>query len=112
MKDDLVYLKHVAECLRRIEKNVSVGLDEFLKSETIQDATLRNLQTLSEATQRLSPTLKASYPSIEWDRIAAFRNVIVHNYLGIDLEIIWQIIESDVPPLREAIMSMIERLED
>ena len=111
MKDDLVYLKHVAECLRRIEKNVSVGLDEFLESETIQDATLRNLQTLSEATQRMSSSLKSSFPEIEWDRIAAFRNVIVHNYLGIDLEIIWRIIESDVPPLREAIISMIERLE-
>ncbi len=54
MKDDLVYLRHISECVQRIEKNVSVGLDEFLASETLQDATLRNLQTMSEATQRLS----------------------------------------------------------
>jgi uncharacterized protein with HEPN domain len=50
--------------------------------DTLQDAVLRNLQTLPEATQRLSDKLKAAHPQVEWDRIAAFRNVLVHNYLG------------------------------
>ena len=50
MKDDSVYLRHIAECIRRIEKNIKSGKDRFLTSETIHDATLRNLQTMSEAT--------------------------------------------------------------
>ncbi len=82
MKDDSVYLSHINECLLRIEKNIANGLDEFLKSAIIQDATLRDLQTMSEATQRLSIEIKSSQPDIEWELIADLRNVLVHNYLG------------------------------
>ncbi|HEX3102055.1 MAG TPA: HepT-like ribonuclease domain-containing protein [Pyrinomonadaceae bacterium] len=110
MKDDSVYLRHIDECLRRIEKNISLGLDAFLASETIQDATLRNLQTMSEATQRLSDELKSTRPDIEWERISAFRNILVHNYLGIDLELIWTIIERDTPALKNAVSEMIRDL--
>ena len=110
MKDDSVYLRHIAECLRRIEKNTTVGLDKFLNSETIQDATLRNLQTMSEATQRLSGEIKSTRPDIEWERIGAFRNILVHNYLGIDIELIWTIIERDVPVLKHVVVEMIQNL--
>ncbi len=109
MKDDAVYLRHIDECLRRIEKNVEIGLNAFLESETIQDATLRNLQTMSEATQRLSAEIKSTRPDIEWERIGDFRNILVHNYLGIDIELIWTIIERDVPALKQAIREMIRK---
>lgn len=68
---------------------------------------LRNLQTLSEATQRLSDRLKAAHPQVEWDRIAAFRNVLVHNYLGIDLETVWRVVEEEVPVLKSQVSTMI-----
>jgi uncharacterized protein with HEPN domain len=102
MKDDAVYLRHIIECIRRIEGNASCGKGAFLASSTIQDATLRNLQTLSEATQRVSDNAKAAQPQIEWSKIAAFRNVLVHNYLGIDLELIWNVIENELPDLKVA----------
>lgn len=110
MKDDSVYLRHIDECLRRIEKNISIGLDEFLASDTIQDATLRNLQTMSEASQGLSDEIKSTRPDIEWDRISAFRNILVHNYLGIDLQLIWTIIERDMPALKQAVSEMVQNL--
>ena len=53
MRNDAVYLRHIAECIRRIEDNTSGGRDDFLTSHTVQDATLRNLQTMSEATRAL-----------------------------------------------------------
>jgi uncharacterized protein with HEPN domain len=68
---------------------------------------LRNLQTLSESTQRLSDAVKSAYPEIEWRRIAAFRNVLVHNYLGIDLEIVWEVVCRDVPKLRQAVLALL-----
>ena len=89
MRDDSVYLHHVVECIRRIEENTNTGLEGFLQTHTLQDAVLRNLQTLSEATQRLSDAAKAAHPEIEWTRIAAFRNVLVRNNLGIDLDAVW-----------------------
>ena len=74
----------------------------------VQDAVLRNLQTLAEATQGLSEETKAGHPQVEWRRIAAFRNVLVHNYLGIDLEAIWDIVQRDLPELKRVIAVMLE----
>ena len=111
MKDDRVYLHHMRECIQRIEDNVAGGRDQFMASHTLQDAVLRNLQTMTESTQRLSETLKSMHPEIEWRRIAAFRNILVHAYLGIDLERIWEVIERDVPTLKQAILALLEQQE-
>ncbi len=62
MKDDTVYLRHILECISRIERHVADGWEAFFASDLLQDATLRNLQTLCEATQRLSEVAKASSP--------------------------------------------------
>jgi uncharacterized protein with HEPN domain len=106
MNDDRVYLRHILECISRIERHVAGGRDTFFASDTLQDATLRNLQTLSEATQRLSEAAKATQPQIPWRQIAAFRNVLVHNYLGVDLEQIWTVIHRDIPPLKQAVSAI------
>lgn len=73
----------------------------------MQDATLRNLQTMSEATQRLSDAVKSEKPDVEWSKISAFRNVLVHNYLGIDLELIWKIVETDLRDLELAVSELL-----
>ena len=106
MRDDSVYIHHIAECIRRIEENTNTGREGFLQTHTLQDAVLGNLQTLSEATQRLSDAAKAGHPEIEWSRIAAFRNVLVHNYLGIDLDTVWEIVQRDIPELKRVILAM------
>ena len=109
MKDDCVYLSHILECVRRIEEDTAGGKDAFFASRTSQDAVLRNLQTLAESTQRLSEGLKMRHPGIEWQRIGAFRNVLVHDYLGIDMERIWEITQRDVPTLKTAISAMLDK---
>lgn len=106
MKDDIVYLRHIMECIRRIEENIAEGRERFLESHTLQDAVLRNLQTMAESTQRLSDDLKATKSEIEWYRISAFRNVLVHDYLGVDVERVWEITQRDVPPLKRAVLEM------
>lgn len=86
MKEDTIYLCHILEYIRRIEANVAGGREPFMASHTLQDAMLKNLQTMTESTPRLSDTLKAAHPDVEWRRIIAFGNVLVHDYLGIDLD--------------------------
>jgi uncharacterized protein with HEPN domain len=108
VKDDLVYLKHILECIRRIEENTRDGRENFLASHTLQDAVLRNLQTLSESTQRLSEVSRAKHPELDWKRIAAFRNILVHDYLGIDMERIWEIAQRDVPELKRVVAVMLK----
>lgn len=110
MKYDRVYLEHIIECIRRIEENTASGRQAFAASHTLQDAVLRNLQTLAESTQRVSDSLKGTRTEIEWQRIAAFRNVLVHNYLGVDLNAVWSIIERDLPELKRAVSEMLEAL--
>ena len=106
MKDDSVYLRHIIDCIRRIEEDIREGRERFMASHTLQDAVIRNLQTMAESTQRLSDDLKEAHPEIEWYRIAAFRNVLVHDYLGLDIEKIWDITHQDVPRLKQVILAM------
>jgi uncharacterized protein with HEPN domain len=108
LRDDRLYLIHIAECIERIERYTAPGHGAFLSDTMIQDAVLRNLHTLSESTQRLSGALKDQHPEVDWTSIAAFRNVVVHDYLGIDLPRIWDIVERDLPTLKRVIDVILE----
>ncbi len=98
--DDALYLAHIDEAATRIERSAARrGRDALTTDEDLRDATIYRLQTLAESTQRLSPQLKASHPEIPWDDIAGFRNRAVHGYLGVNLDIVWDIVERDLPAL-------------
>ena len=110
MKDDRLYLIHITESLARIEEYVRGGRKAFMSSPIIQDAVLRNLQVLAESTQRLSDALKARHTMIDWRGIAGLRNVLVHEYLGVDVERVWGIVEHKLPVLKEATTALLEDL--
>jgi uncharacterized protein with HEPN domain len=99
VKDDRIYLHHVLDCIDRIQRYCLPGEHAFLQEEIIQDAVLRNIQTLAESTQRISDQLKTSHPEIDWRAISGFRNVLVHDYLGINLVRVWQIVSVHLPLL-------------
>jgi len=82
----------------------------FYDSHLVQDAVVRNLQILAESTQRLSGPLKATEPTVPWNAIAGFRNLLVHNYLGIDLAAVWGVVEKDLPALELALERMARRI--
>jgi uncharacterized protein with HEPN domain len=107
MKDDRLYLIHILECIEHIESYVKdINKETFMNSTIVQDAVLRNLQVMAESTQRLSDNTKQAQPDIDWYRIAGFRNVLVHDYLGIDIETVWNIIEKDIAALKGAVNLM------
>ena len=110
MKDDRLYLIHIAECIARISRYTSEGEQAFLGDTMTQDAVLRNLHTLAESTTRLSSELKSRYSAVNWRAIAGFRNVVVHDYLGIDLGQVWSIVAHDLPPLERTIKQMLRDL--
>jgi uncharacterized protein with HEPN domain len=103
---DGLYIAHILECIRRIEENIVGGRDAFVASHTLQDAVLRNLQTMCESTQRLSPAVKVKHPEVAWQEISGFRNVLVHDYLGVDLDRVWEIMQQDIPTLKLAAESL------
>lgn len=108
MKGDKLYLIYINECIERVEKYISAGKDAFLTSSLIQDAVLRNLQTLSESTQRLSDTLKKTHAEVKWRNYAGLRNLLVHDYLGLDMHYAWAVIEKDLPDLKAKIQLILQ----
>lgn len=111
MKDDRLYLIHMRECGDRIEQYVLGSRDTFMHSTLIQDAVLRNLQTLGQSAGRLSDTLRDAHPEVNWRGIIGLRNILVHDYLGISLVRIWEIVEHDLPELRRKVEALIPELE-
>lgn len=79
-------------------------------STLIQDAVLRNLQTLAESSQRLSNATRAAHAEVDWRGLAAFRNVLVHNYLGINLVRVWELIEHELPGLKRTVEAVLQEL--
>ena len=88
MKDPKIYVIHIRECITRIETFTEEGRSAFFKDLRTQDAVIRNLETLADATQRLPEEWKNSYPNIDWRKVADFRNFLAHQYLDINLNII------------------------
>lgn len=111
MSDDGLYLIHILERIDRIQQYTASGYQSFRQETMIQDAVLRNLHTLSESTQRVSNALKDAHPEVDWPGIARFRNVVVHEYLGIDLARIWDIVQDDLPDLKRSISLILLELD-
>lgn len=109
-ESDRLLLAHMRECLSRIDDYTGRERVRFEGSRLVQDAVMRNLQTLAESSQRLSGSIKSSEPDVPWRDLSGFRNVIVHGYLGIDLGAIWLVIEQDLRPLAAAVDRMTLRL--
>jgi uncharacterized protein with HEPN domain len=107
---DAAYVRYIIDVIGRIENAVAIGKEAFLKSQLHQDAVLRNLHTMTETTQRLSADLKNQNPDVMWDTLSAFRNVLVHDYLGIDMQLIWVVITRDLPEFKRHILRMNENL--
>jgi uncharacterized protein with HEPN domain len=96
------------DCVDHILADTESRREVFFGSRTIRDAVLRNLQTLTESSQRLSDQAKAAEPGIPWRQMSATRNILVHDYLGgIDPETVWTIVERDLPLLRAALQRLI-----
>ncbi len=111
MKDDRVYLRHMLRCISRIEEYTATGRESFFSSHLIQDGVIRNLQTMAESSQRLSEGARLSHPEVDWKGLAGFRNVLVHDYLGVDLEYVYRAVEQDVPRLKLACEGALQKLE-
>ncbi|MDX2494696.1 MAG: DUF86 domain-containing protein [Desulfuromusa sp.] len=95
------------ECIQRMEQYVGDDRNRFFNDMMLQDAILRVLQVMAESSQRISEQAKKQQPEIDWRGISGFRNILVHDYLGgVDLELIWQVIEAELPKLKKALNGM------
>jgi len=111
MNPDLFYLKHILEAAQKIESYVSVGRNAFMKESHWQDAVIRQLEVIGEATKRLSLEVRSNHPDIPWRRIAGMRDVLIHDYMGVDLAAVWEVAQRDLPGLKRQLESILRESE-
>lgn len=108
MKRDTIYLRHILDAIEKIETYTLDGRDVFMSTSHWHDATIRQLEIIGEATKNLSTELRAQYPFIPWRRIAGLRDVLIHNYMGVDLNAVWEITQQNLPILQRQIQRILE----
>lgn len=111
MKSDRVYLRHILDAIQKVESYVLVGRETFMSVSHWQDATIRQLEIIGEATKRLSQGLRSRYDEVPWRRISGLRDVLIHDYMGVDLAAVWQITQRDLPTLKERVQFILEELD-
>ncbi len=108
---DKVYLQHILDEIYRIDVFLEgKDMDEFLSSDITEThyAVVRSLEIVGEAASKLSSELKEQYPQVPWVSIVGMRNKIIHEYMGVDYEVVWETIKSDLPKLREVVETLLK----
>ena len=110
MNGDLVYLRHILDAIEKVESYISVGRGTFLATSYWQDAVIRQLEVIGGAAKRVSPDLRTRYSKIPWRRIAGLRDVLIHDYMGVDIDAVWGITQRDLPVLKQEIGRIMDEL--
>lgn len=106
--NDIVYMQHISEAIQRIESYLEgVSYDKFMATMMIQDAVIRQLEIIGEATKNLSMTVRETNPDIPWKDIAGLRDILIHQYFGVDVAAVWDSVVDELPTIKEPIARIV-----
>ena len=101
MKDDLAYIEHILLSISNIQEyTLKMTMVDFEKNQMVQDAVIRNIEIVGEATKNISSEMKSTYYKVPWKEMAGMRDKLIHDYMGVDVAVVWKTIEIDIPQLK------------
>lgn len=110
-KKDIVYLKHILDAARKVEKYIrDVSENDFKTNSLIQDGVIRQIEIVGEAVRRVSPGLKLRYKNVPWAEIAGMRNKLIHDYFGVDIDTVWLTAERDIPQFKQEVIEILDNI--
>lgn len=108
-RDFRLYLDDILQSIDKIQRYSSgISFDEFAKDDKSSDAVVRNLEIIGEAVKNIPLKIHKKYPEVEWIKMAGLRDILAHEYFGIDSAIVWDIIQNKLPPLKSYIIRIID----
>lgn len=109
-KDDSVYLRHILDAISRIEEYTKgIEYEDFMDDHLIQDGVIRQIEIIGEATKRLSREIRGKHSEIPWKDMAGMRDKLIHDYLGVDIDAVWDTVKRDVPTMKNKLEDIIEK---
>lgn len=105
-----IVLLHIRDALARVIEYGGGGRAGFVDDVRTQDAILRRLEIVGEATKRLSPAFRDAHPEIPWKRIAGFRDIAIHHYDKVDLDVVWRLVQDDAPLLLAQVKTLLAEI--
>ena len=108
-KDPSIFLKHIEECITHLEKHIKgMTKSKFLKNIKTQDAVIRRIEIIGEAAKNIPSPFKNKHAGIEWKEIAGMRNKLIHEYFGVNLDIVWKTAKEDMPKFKKKILKLLK----
>jgi len=110
-KDPKIFIGHIIESIEDIEKYTKGQTKEkFAKAKMMQDAVIRKIEIIGEAVKNLPSPFRKKYHKIEWGDIAGMRDILVHEYFGVNISVVWKTVQEDIPKLKKQITELYETL--
>jgi uncharacterized protein with HEPN domain len=111
-RDSRLYLDDILDAIEKIEKYVNgLTFEEFSQDSKTVDAIVRNFEIIGEATKHIPAETKEKHPRIPWKMMAGTRDKLIHEYFGVNLQVLWKAVKEDIPPLKRSIKQLLQKMD-
>lgn len=108
MKDNLVYVHHILDAIAQIERYTkNLTYKKFMRTRMVQDAVIRQITIIGEASRNFSADFQSAHPTVPWADVIGMRNILVHDYSGVNLNDVWEVVQKDLPMLKKQLRQIL-----